>query len=137
VYFAMAEDGLFPRALARVHPRHGTPGNAIVLQAVWAVVLVFIAPFRELLTFSGTVLLLFSGLAATTVPVLRRRHPPAERPYAAWGYPWTIVFFVAASAAIVALATVQQPRAALGGILVVASGVPAFFLWRRRVQTRA
>jgi len=54
VYYAIAQDGLFPKAIARVHPRFGTPANAIVLQAAWSIVLLFSGRFEQLLTFSGS-----------------------------------------------------------------------------------
>ncbi|HXU09868.1 MAG TPA: amino acid permease, partial [Blastocatellia bacterium] len=81
VYYAMANDGLFFKKLAEVHPRFGTPAFAIVAGSVWAMILAAAGTFTELLTyvvFSGWI---FYGLCAATIFVYRKRYPERERPY--------------------------------------------------------
>ncbi len=140
VYFAMAHDGVFPGGIARVHARFGTPGNAIVLQAVWSIVLLFTGRFEQLLTFSGVVLILFSSLTVGAVYVIRRRTGTERRPYSCWGYPFTPLLFLAASAWILLVCFRDQPRESLSGLAVVASGVPFYYFWmwkKRRASAQA
>jgi APA family basic amino acid/polyamine antiporter len=130
IYYAMAHDRLFPRAIAKVHPRFGTPANAILLQAVWSIVLVFSGRFEQLLMFSGVVLILFSVLTVAAVYVIRRRGDIAG--YRSWGYPWTMLIFLAASAWILAVSFANQPKESFAGLAVVAAGVPFYYYWNRR-----
>jgi basic amino acid/polyamine antiporter, APA family len=132
VYYAMAHDGLFPKALAKVHNAFGTPSNAILLQAVWAILLVFTGRFEQLLAFSGVVMVFFSGLTVAAVYVIRRRNGGARPLYSAWGYPWTPLAFLVASAWILVATFRTRPWESLAGFGVVASGIPFFFWWNRK-----
>src|SRR6185436_21012846 len=49
VYYAMAKDGAFLPSVAKLHPRFQTPGNAIILQSVWAIALLFTGKYGDLL----------------------------------------------------------------------------------------
>lgn len=134
LYYAMANDGVFFRRLGEVHPRFGTPAFAIAAGATWAAVLAASGTFEQLLTyvvFSGWV---FYGLGALSIFVLRRRAPDAPRPFRVPGYPLTPALFVLAAGAIVVNAIFTQPSRALVGLAVMAAGVPAYLLWRRRGQ---
>ena len=72
VYFAMARDGVFVPAAARVHPRYRTPAVAIVAQAVWSSLLVLSGTFEQLLTYTGFGVILFSALAVLSLFFVRR-----------------------------------------------------------------
>jgi len=131
VYYAMARDGLFFRALANVHPRYGTPAVSIVAGTLWAMVLAVSGTFEQLLTYVVFVGWIFYGLGAACVFVLRRTRPQAARPFRVPGYPWTPLFFIVAAAALVANTIATQPRRATIGIAVVLLGLPVYFVWRR------
>lgn len=134
LYYAMANDGVFFRRLGEVHPRFRTPAFAIAAGAAWAAVLAASGTFEQLLTyvvFSGWV---FYGLGALSIFVLRRREPDAPRPFRVPGYPLTPALFVLAAGAIVVNAIFTQPARALVGLAVMAAGVPAYLVWRRRRQ---
>jgi len=131
VYYAMARDGLFFRALANVHPRYGTPAVSIVAGTLWAMVLAVSGTFEQLLTYVVFVGWIFYGLGAACVFVLRRTKPQADRPFRVPGYPWTPLFFIVAAAALVANTIATQPRRAAIGIAVVLLGLPVYFVWRR------
>ena len=88
VYFAMARDGMFVRAAARVHPRFHTPATAIVAQGVWSSVLVLSGTQAQLVNYTGFAVVLFAGVTVSALFVLRRRDPGAPRPFSALGYPW-------------------------------------------------
>ncbi len=132
IYYAMARDGVFFPAAARVHPKFGTPAVAIAAQTVWSCLLVVSGTFEQLLTYTGFAIVLFSGIAVCVVFVLRRRQPRAPRPFRAWGYPVAPAVFALASLAIVANAVVEAPRPSAAGLLVMGAGVPLFWILRRR-----
>jgi APA family basic amino acid/polyamine antiporter len=137
VYYAMAEDGLFFRRLAEVHPRFGTPALAIISSSGISVLLALTGTFEQLLTAVVFIGWIFYGLGAAAVIALRRARPDAPRPYRVPGYPVTPALFVLAAAAIVGNTVMTQPVQSLLGLSVVALGVPAFYFWQRRRRSAA
>ena len=132
VYYAMAQDGQFFSAMARVHPTYRTPTTAIVAQSLWSGVLVLTGTFDQLVEYTGFAVVLFAGIAVTVVFVLRRRDPGATRPFKAWGYPFAPFVFVAASFMMVANAIWRNPGTSFAGLVIIAAGVPIyFFVWRK------
>ena len=131
IYYAMARDGVFFARLAEVSPRFGTPALAIVAGSAWAMVLAATGSFEQLLTYVVFAAWIFYGLGALSIFVYRRKQPNATRPFRVPGYPVTPILFVASAAALVLNTIVSQPTRAAIGIVVVLSGVPAYFWWRR------
>ncbi len=128
VYFQMARDGLLPRALAGVHPRFRTPAAALVLQGVWAAILIlFIGGFSQLFTYVIFGGWLMYAMATAAVPILRRREPDLPRPFRVPGYPFVPVVFVVSAAILTASTILQRPRESLFGLGFVALGVPLYF----------
>lgn len=132
VYFAMARDGVFFSAAARVHPTFRTPWVAIAAQGLWSSLLVVSGTFDQLLTYTGIAVVLFAAIAVLSLFVLRARDRTAARPFSAWGYPWAPALFVLAGAAIVVNAILERPRTTAAGLLIMAAGLPLYYLMRRR-----
>jgi APA family basic amino acid/polyamine antiporter len=142
VYYAMARDGLFVSAAARVHPRYKTPAVAIVAQAIWSGLLVLSGGALALITYTGFAVILFGGVAVGALFVLRRREPDAPRPFRALGYPLAPAIFTIAMALIVAnalwtdlIAPVLQERPwgpSAAGLIVIGLGLPVYALLGRR-----
>jgi APA family basic amino acid/polyamine antiporter len=131
IFFAMAEDGLFFRGLARVHPRFRTPSRAIVMTAALATGFVLLRQFEALADTFILAIWPFYALAAAAVFVLRRRQPGRHRPVRTLGYPVTPALFILSGALILGNALVTSPRDPLIAFGVIASGLPAWALWRR------
>jgi basic amino acid/polyamine antiporter, APA family len=129
VYFAQAQDGLFFPKFAEVHPRYQTPGFAIVAQGVWAVLLVVTGSYETLVTYAMFATSLSYGLMVAGVIVLRHKQPNLVRPYRMWGYPFTPALFVAISGWLLVNMLRTQPGPSLIGLLMIAAGVPVYFLW--------
>ncbi len=137
VYLQMARDGAFFASAARVHPRRGVPGGALLLQAVWASLLICAGSFDQLLTFTGFLLSLFSALTVSSVIVLRKRFPQLPRPYKTWGYPVVPLLYAAVSLWMMAYSLLSRPGESLIGLAIVAAGLPVFYLWRKRAVGRS
>lgn len=131
IYQAMAEDHLFFRALAEVHPRRRVPVNAIVTQGLVAAALLLTGTFERLLTFTTVAIGLFSTVTVLGVVVLRARRPTLARPFRTPLYPLVPLAFVAANVWLLERLVVTGTREALFGIAVVLLGLPAYGLLRR------
>jgi APA family basic amino acid/polyamine antiporter len=131
VYYAMAKDRLFFRALAEVHPKFGTPAFAIAAAGVWSVLLAASGTFEQLLTYVVFIGWIFYALAAASIFIYRRREPNAERPYKVPLYPLTPIVFIAAATALVLSAIATQPIRAAIGLGIVFVGAPAYVFWHR------
>ena len=132
IYFAQARDGLFFRKFADVHPRYQTPGFAILAQGVWGVVLLVSGSYETLLDYAMFSMWLFYGLMVAGVIVLRRKQPDLARPYRMWGYPVTPALFLAITVWFLVNMLKTRPVPSLAGVLLIATGIPVYFLWARR-----
>jgi len=137
IFYAMAEDGLFFRPLAAVHPRFGTPAASIVLAAVLGVIFVSIRTFAELADQFIIGIWPFYALAVAAVVVLRRRLPDAERPYRVWGYPVTPAVFLVATLYLLGNYAITETRIFAVDIAVVLTGGPVYLYWTRRQARQA
>ena len=131
VFYSMAEDGLFFRGVAAIHPRHRTPYVAVALIGGVAIAYLFIRTMEEL---AGTLILgmwPFLFMAVAAVIVQRRRNPGLARPFRVPLYPLVPVFFLLACGGIFANSLREQPTFTLINLAVLAAALPVYWLWRR------
>jgi basic amino acid/polyamine antiporter, APA family len=133
VPYAMARRGLFffPAA-ARLHPRFRSPVGALLYIGTCAALLALTGTFEELYSLYVFTMWIFFGMAAVSVMRLRASEPDLERPYRAWGYPWTPIAFAAGALALVINSWVESPVRSSLGALVILAGVPLYRIWRVR-----
>lgn len=136
VYYAMAEDGIFFRGLAKVSPKWHTPARSLVLQGVWAGALALSGGYDALFTYVMFMMVLSYALTVAALFVLRRKMPNAPRPYRCTGYPWLPAFYILIGAAWTVNAIIERREAALWGLLIVALGVPFYAYWKRAKTRR-
>ncbi len=134
IYLPMAQDGLFFRALAKIHPVHRTPSACIVAQAAWSIVLAFSGTYEQLGTYVIFATFTFHTATGAALFVLRRQRPNQPRPYRAWGYPWTPIVFILVAFTFVANTLSVRPIESLWGLLLMALGLPAYLWWRRTAK---
>ncbi len=132
IYYAMAEDGIFFRALARVHPRWRTPVMSLVLQAIWASVLALSGKYDQLFTYVMLMTVLSYVLTVAGLFVLRKKKPDVERPYRCTGYPWLPAIYVIFGSLWAVNAALEKKKEALVGVVIVSAGVPLYLYWKRR-----
>lgn len=137
VYYAMAEDGIFFKRLARVNPRWHTPVASLVLQGIWASALALSGKYNELFTYVMFMMVLSYVLSVVALFVLRRKLPNAERPYRCTGYPWVPALYVVLGGAWALNALWERPKEALAGTVIVLVGVPFYWYWRREKKAAA
>ena len=136
IYFAMANDGLFFRSVAKVHPRFRTPAVAIFIQSTWAIILIlFWRTFENVISYVVFTDWIFFALAGAAVIILRIRRPGVPRPYKTFGYPLTPFFFVLVAVWFVLNSVFTSPAQAAAGLFFLGCGIPVFFYWRNRKRS--
>jgi APA family basic amino acid/polyamine antiporter len=131
IYYAMANDGVFFKKVAAVHPKFHTPVFAILFQSGWAIVLIwFWGTFENLISYVVFTDWIFFALAAAGVFIFRRR--AAAGAYKTIGYPLTPIFFVAMSVWFVLNTLVERPAQAWAGLGFLTIGVPVYYFWQKK-----
>ena len=130
-YYAMAEDGVFFRAVGLLHPRTLVPVVAIALQGLAAAVIAVSGRYEQILNYVVSVDFIFFGATGASLFVFRRRQGAAAS-FRTPGHPLTTLFFVAACFLVVINTVYSYPANTVIGLAILLAGVPIFFLWRRR-----
>ena len=133
VYYAMARDQLFFDKAGKLHPVYRTPVFGLVAQALWASVLCISGTYNELLNYVIFATLIFYLLTTVSLFRLRRLRPDLPRPVKAFGFPLLPALYICANAflLVVLLADPQQRKFSALGLLIVATGIPVYLVWRR------
>jgi APA family basic amino acid/polyamine antiporter len=142
VYYAMSKEGLFFNRLKYVHPRFKTPGPSLVVQGLWASILVLSGTFDQLTDMLIFVSWIFYASAAYGVIILRKKMPDVERPYRVWGYPVVPALFVIFAMIYVVFTLysdidkfvkgeVPLINSAMG-LILIAIGIPGYIYWKRK-----
>jgi amino acid transporter len=132
----MADDGLFFRTIARVHPRYQTPHVAILLTAAMSVLLVFSRSFEALTETFVIAIWPFYGLCVAGVFRLRRLRPAMPRPYRVAGYPVVPAVFLAAVVGFLANALISEFVATGVTFAIILAGIPVYLVAFGRTRTR-
>ena len=139
-YYAMALDGLFFRKAGDLN-RANVPSSALVMQGVWAAVLVLIRTYNpatntygnlysNLLDYVVSAALMFYILTIAGLFRLRKTRPNVERPYRAFGYPIVPALYILFAAVILAILLIYRPATTIPGAIIVVIGVPVYFAFR-------
>ncbi len=131
VYYAMARDRLFFARAGTLHPTWRTPIFGLVAQAVWAMVLCISGTYGQLLDYVIFAALVFYFLTTLALFRLRRTRPDIPRPVKAFGYPVLPALYLIAVGALMVILLFEKPLFTWPGLLIVASGIPVYLLWRR------
>jgi APA family basic amino acid/polyamine antiporter len=141
----MARDGLFFRRVGELNKNH-VPGWALIIQGIWASVLVLPRTVKtdaagnvtgygnlygNLLDYVISAALIFYILTILGLFVLRRKRPDVERPYKAFGYPIIPALYIIGASIILAVLFIYQTATTWPGLIIVLTGVPIYFLWRK------
>lgn len=140
VYFAMAEDRIFFRSVAWVHPRTRVPVVAIALQGVWAIAIALTGTYAQVVNYVVAMDSLFFGLTAICLFVMRARGGDGESravPFRVPGHPWTTLLFIAAEWLVVASTFAHDAKRSFIGLGIALAGLPAFWLWRAKARREA
>jgi basic amino acid/polyamine antiporter, APA family len=138
VYYAMARDGVFFKAVGRLNERTRVPVVAIVLQGAWAALVAMTGRYEQILNYVVTIDVLFFGLTGAALFIFRRRDKPqaSEDFVRVPGHPYTTGVFVLACWSLVISTLVASPLNAGIGVVILGLGGVVYFLWARKSAAR-
>ena len=138
--------GRIPYAVGQDHPilswlgtsdaKFHTPARSLMVNAIWASLLVLWGSFSRLIFLSSAAVWFFFAAAGISLFVLRRRLRERDRPFLIWGYPWTALIFTGAAFWIFLNTAIYSPRETLFGFSIIALGFPLYFI-SRKLETRS
>ncbi|HME41086.1 MAG TPA: amino acid permease [Steroidobacteraceae bacterium] len=130
-FYAMAQDGVLPRAFLRVNP--DTQVQEVGLLFFGATMLLpafLLGSFEKLLQYVIFTDALTLAVVASTLFVLRRRRA-GEGGFAMWGYPLLPAFYMLCLLGAAVRVFTAEPNLALAGIVILLTGWPLFVLGRK------
>jgi APA family basic amino acid/polyamine antiporter len=130
-YYAMAREGLFFSPIGKLN-KASAPAASLWSQGIWACLLVLSGSFDQLTDMIIFAVFIYYGATTMGVFVLRRKMPNAPRPYKVWGYPVVPAVVILFCIILFANTIVARPREAAIGIILMLSGVPFYFWFRRK-----
>ncbi len=150
VYYAMARDNLFFKRVGTLNSLH-VPATALIAQGIWAALLtlprtVTTNPqtgavsygnvYTQLLEYIVSADLVFYILMVGAVIVMRYKAPQLERPYRTLGYPFVPIIYIVIAVLFVLDLAYLAPSTSGIGYLIVLTGIPIYFLWRRSAAVK-
>jgi APA family basic amino acid/polyamine antiporter len=131
VYLAMAQDGVFFKRMAVIHPKWRTPAFSLIGQGIWAAVLTVSGRYDQLYTYVIYGMVLSYTLTVIALFILRWKRPDIPRPYRCAGYPWLPAIYVLVGSAWTLNTLITRPTEAFWGTAIVLIGVPGYLYWKR------
>jgi basic amino acid/polyamine antiporter, APA family len=130
-YYAMAREKLFFKGIGKIN-NSNVPSNSLLWQGIWASVLVLSGTFDQLTDMIIFAVFIFYGATTLGVFILRHRMPEAHRPYKVWGYPFVPAIFILFCIGLFLNTIITRPREAAIGLILIFSGIPVYFLLKRK-----
>jgi basic amino acid/polyamine antiporter, APA family len=131
VYLAMAQDGVFFKRMAVIHPKWRTPVFSLIGQGLWAAALTLSGRYDQLYTYVIYGMVLSYTLTVIGMFLLRWKRPDIPRPYRCTGYPWLPGIYVVIGTAWTLNTIITRPTEAFWGTFIVLVGVPWYLYWKR------
>jgi basic amino acid/polyamine antiporter, APA family len=130
VYMAMAQDGVFFKRMAEIHPKWRTPAFSLIGQGIWAAVLTISGRYDQLYTYVIFAMVVSYELTVVGMFLLRWKRPEIPRPYRCTGYPWLPAIYILVGAAWILNTIWKRPMEAFWSSTIVMAGVPGYLYWK-------
>ncbi|HEX8814623.1 MAG TPA: amino acid permease [Terriglobales bacterium] len=137
VYLAMAQDGVFFKRMAVIHPKWRTPAFSLIGQGIWAALLTLSGRYDQLYTYVMYGMVLSYALTVIGLFILRWKRPDISRPYRCFGYPWLPGIYVLVTLAWTLNMIITRPTETFWGTVIVLLGVPGYVYWKRTAKQTA
>lgn len=131
VYFRMAQEGVFFKGAAKIHPVYRTPGNALWYSMIWSCILILSGTFdvlTNMVIFTGFAFYMLTAIAL--IILKRKKLITGKIP----GYPLAPILFILFIAIFLTGVLISNPRQSLAGTALIFTGVPFYYFFRRKRQ---
>jgi APA family basic amino acid/polyamine antiporter len=125
---AMGSEGLFFKWAGQINSKNGTPGNALILHALWSILCALSGSFDMLADMFVFASWIFYALSAAGLFILRFKKPHENRPYKVWGYPILTGLFVLFATAYIVMTLYSDINNYLNGKTQLINSVMGLFL---------
>jgi APA family basic amino acid/polyamine antiporter len=138
IYFMMGADKVFFPWLADVHSKFGTPAKAVLLQSIWAVILlIFWGTFENLSTYVVFMDWIFMTLAAIALFIFRKRNAQGNTvQYKTPLYPLTPMVFIVISGWFLISTLIGRPIQTVAGLILMVIGLPVYYYFKHSQKKR-
>lgn len=135
VYYAMAKDGLFFKKLTKLGKKSQVPENSLIIQCIWASILVLSGNYSQLLDYVIFSALLFYIMTVGGLFKYRKDFPDIERPYKTLFYPYLPIFYCVLASFTAVNLLIYKPVYSGSGLIIVLSGIPVYYIWKKLLKT--
>ncbi|MDD3013291.1 MAG: amino acid permease [Candidatus Gastranaerophilales bacterium] len=132
VFYAMAKDGLFFKKLSKLGNKSGVPENSLILQGIWASILVMSGSYSQLLDYVIFAALIFYVMTIGGLFICRKKYPDIPRPYKIIGYPYIPLIYCIIASFIAINILISKPFYAWAGLFIVIAGIPVYIFWKKK-----
>ncbi|HEY4091845.1 MAG TPA: amino acid permease [Luteibacter sp.] len=133
----MSADGMFFKPIARIDAKTGAPQIALLALGAWAIALILSGSFEALVDYTTVGEWLSHAFGIATIFWYRRHLKSEPSPYLVPGYPWVPLIFTTTVLCVIVATAITQPQNAGMSLLIIALGVPVYYLWRKRLGNAA
>jgi APA family basic amino acid/polyamine antiporter len=133
----MARDGLFFNRLGQLNTETRAPVACLVVQAIWASVLALSGTFDQLTDCLLFAAWIFYALVTSSIFVLRRNFPDADRPYRTFGYPVVPLVFICVAVWLIINTLITKRVESVAGLILIAAGIPLYIYFKRSTVANA
>lgn len=134
MYYAMAQEGHFFKSFAKLHPKYKVPSAPILVQGIFAVILVMFRDLDQLTNLVVVIGLIFSVLTVLCVPILRKKYPTIQRPYKVWFYPVSVMITAIIYTGLVVISAMDDPVTGFTGLIVPLIAIGVYYIFDRRLK---
>ncbi|HCR82679.1 MAG TPA: amino acid permease [Lachnospiraceae bacterium] len=134
MYYAMAEEGHFFKAYAKLHPKTRVPHVAIIVQGILSIILVLIRNLSQLTDMVVMSAMVFNALVIIAVPILRKKYPKIERPYKVWFYPVSVIVTALIFIALIINTAMEDFVLGLVGLGVPVLGAVVYYIFDLKLK---
>jgi APA family basic amino acid/polyamine antiporter len=131
VTYAMSRDNLFFKNMSHLN-NNAVPGNALVLQAIWASILCLSGTYSDLLDYVVFAVMIFYILTILGLFRLRFTKPEIPRPYKAFGYPIVPALYILIALVFAIILLIYKPQYTYPGVAIVLIGIPVYYIWQAK-----
>ncbi len=137
IYYSMAKDGLLFKTVGTLCPRRGTPKSGLLIQAIWASVLVHMGGFETILNYTTLMIIVLSSMTVAGVLVLRRKRPLQSRGFRVPLYPAVPVLYIAMSIFLVIILCLESKKQVAASGIMIVLGLLGYAIFSRFEQKKA